>query len=208
MTEPTPVPAERSDLNGFQIKDLLDFDRISEETRRLKRKSIPDYRRISVYYKSSRQYWKERSRRKQVLQLLNGGLDIGEIARQLGVNQKTIYRDLRKLERYIRGQINRKKYLLQQEEQKILEESLPPALSPAERYKRLIKLLFRARKLSKREECQRHNITVFFDMDNLKDGFPSILMEDKTSLFQTPYNITLAAKKEGQIHTLGRIRIG
>jgi transposase-like protein len=197
MTEPTPVPAERSDLNGFQIKDLLDFDRISEETRRLKRKSIPDYRRISVYYKSSRQYWKERSRRKQVLQLLNGGLDIGEIARQLGVNQKTIYRDLRKLERYI-----------QQEEQKILEESLPPALSPAERYKRLIKLLFRARKLSKREECQRHNITVFFDMDNLKDGFPSILMEDKTSLFQTPYNITLAAKKEGQIHTLGRIRIG
>jgi DNA-binding CsgD family transcriptional regulator len=199
--------AERSDLNGFQMKEPLNFDRESAQLRQLKRNRTPDYRRIHVYSKSSKQYWKERGRRKQILELLNEGLSFGEIAKRLGVNQKTVHRDMQKLERYVKGQISRKAYLLEQEQRKQLEES--SGLSLAERYKALSNLMFRARKLSKKEEYERHNKTIVIDLDNLTpDGYPRVLMAKPSSPFKTPYKINFIASKDGKPQIIGGIQIG
>lgn len=207
MNAQMTVLAERTDLNGFQISKSLNFSTKSAETRQLKHNSSPDYRRIRVYFKSSKQYWKERNRRKQILELSNKSLSFGKIAKRIGVNQKTVYRDMQKLERYMKSQINRKAYLFQQEQRRQLEES--SGLSIAERYKALSNLMFRARRLSKKEEYERHNKTIVIDLDNLTpDGYPRVLMDKPSSPFKTPYNINFIASKDGKPRILGGIQIG
>lgn len=207
MNAEMAVLQERNDLNGFQMKETPSFDRESTQPRQLKRKRTPDYRRIHVYSKSSKQYWKERDRRKQILELFNEGLSFGEIAERLGVNRRTVRRDLQKLERYVKGQISRRAYLLEQEQRKQLEAL--SELSLVERYKALTNLMFRARKLSKKEEYERHNKTIVIDLDNLTpDGYPRVLMGKPSSPFKTPYNINFVASKDDKPRILGGIQIG
>jgi len=208
MNAEMAVSVERNDLNGFQMEQTHHFDTESAQTRQLKRKRAPNYRRIRVYSKSSKQYWKERNRRKQVLELFNEGLSFGQIAERLDVNRRTVRRDIQKLERYMKGQINRETYLLQQEQRKQLEESVS-GLSLEERFKALTNLMFRARKLSKKEEYERHNKTIVIDLDNLTpDGYPRVLMDKPSSPFKTPYNINFIGSKDGKPRIIGGIQIG
>jgi DNA-binding NarL/FixJ family response regulator len=53
------------------------------------------YRRIGKYYKSLEKFKAEKHRRKQALELQNQGLTIKQIARQLGVSERTVKRDFR-----------------------------------------------------------------------------------------------------------------
>jgi DNA-binding CsgD family transcriptional regulator len=55
------------------------------------------YRKIGKYVKSIGQYKRERERRKIVFQLYSKGYTQKQIAEQIGVSPKTVYRDLKKL---------------------------------------------------------------------------------------------------------------
>jgi len=55
------------------------------------------YRQMFQYSKSIREYKKERERRKTVFQLYSQGYTQKQIAEQIGVSPKTVYRDLKKL---------------------------------------------------------------------------------------------------------------
>jgi transcriptional regulator with XRE-family HTH domain len=58
------------------------------------------YRKKAKYTKSIYQYKRERARRKQVWQLWNEGFSQKQIAEKLGVSEKTVGRDWRKLLSY------------------------------------------------------------------------------------------------------------
>jgi DNA-binding CsgD family transcriptional regulator len=55
------------------------------------------YRQMHQYSKSIREYKKERERRQKVFQLYSQGYTQKQIAEQIGVSPKTVYRDLKKL---------------------------------------------------------------------------------------------------------------
>jgi hypothetical protein len=61
----------------------------------VKRKAA--YRRIGKYYKGLEKYQSERARRKAVLALQDQGLNIKQIAQELGVSERTVKRDLAKI---------------------------------------------------------------------------------------------------------------
>lgn len=88
------------------------------QTRKIKRKKGPQYRQIDAYWKSREQYKKERQRRKQARELSRQGFNYTQIAEKLGVSEKTVYRDMKKLRPYILGQIRREWRLFDQEEQR------------------------------------------------------------------------------------------
>ncbi len=59
-----------------------------------------------------RQYQKERARRRKALKLLNQGFTLGQIAKQVNVDRRTVYRDLQRTERYAKTVITRNRVLL------------------------------------------------------------------------------------------------
>ena len=147
------------------------------------------------------------SAEEEALELAGQGLTLSQIAKEIGVSIKTVQRDLSKLERYVKGQINRRRYLLDQEHRRELESL--SATSFLERSKMLSRLLFHTRKLGRKEEYKQHNKTIFLDLDNLSvDGFPRLVTKSVSSTFKTPYNMTFIAVKQGQHHLLGNLRIG
>lgn len=163
------------------MKKKHKFNTENAQSRRLKRRKTPNYRVINKYSKSTQQYWKERHRRKQVLQLYQEGKSTREIAKALGICSRTVTRDMKKLNSYLKGQINRKRHLLDQERRRELESL--SAISLMERSKTLSCLLFHTKKLGQKEEFEQHNITIVLDMDNLTvDGFPNSLQRADRAL--------------------------
>ncbi len=204
--------AERGDLNDFQVKEAHIFNSenvITEHKRRLKRKKIPEYRRINSYFKGTRQYWKERNRRKQVMELSSKGLTLKQIAKEIGCSYRTVRRDAVKIERYVRGKFNSHMTQLQREARAKLDAEIE-ALGVSDydkRFKKLTNLMFKTRKLSQAEIEKQHNKVIVFDFDKPTDqGFPRILAEP--GVFKTPYNISFVAHRDGENHVLGGITIG
>jgi len=91
---------ETSFFSGFQRQDNSLFSSVSNKIGNKSRKKGPDYRRINRYFKSSKQYWRERNRRKTVWQLHSEGLTYPQIATKLGVSEKTVQRDMAKVAPY------------------------------------------------------------------------------------------------------------
>jgi DNA-binding CsgD family transcriptional regulator len=180
------------------------------QKRRLKRKKIPEYRRIKNYYKSTAQYWKERNRRQQVLKLTNEGYTLQQIAKEIGCSYRTVRRDAVKLERYIKGQFNCHMQQLQREATEKLNRELEglSIKDMGKRFQVLTRLMFRTRKLSKREIEKQHNGIVFLDFDRLElDGFPDLRLGNPNGQFKTPYTFSFIAVKNGKPHHLGAIKI-
>jgi hypothetical protein len=74
------------------------------------------YRKIRIYYKSSEQYWKDRNRRKLVLQLLEEGhLSYRQIPECLGICERTVKRDVAKLKSYSTRRVRHQMGLLRKE---------------------------------------------------------------------------------------------
>lgn len=90
----------------------------STQKRQLKPKRGPSYRRMNAYFKSRKQYKKERERRKRVRQLSKEGLTYPQIAEKLGVSEKTVYRDMKKQWPYLFGQLRRKWRMYDEEKQR------------------------------------------------------------------------------------------
>jgi transposase len=84
-----------------------------------------DYRRIKRYYKTSGQYWKEHNRRKQILCLFEEeNLNRRQIAKRLGVSERTIKRDIAKIRPYQECKFRHQSRLLQKENDEKFEAEL------------------------------------------------------------------------------------
>ena len=91
---------EISSLSGFQPQDTATFTATHDEKTPGKRKRGPDYRRIRTYWKSTKQYVKERNRRRTVWQLHSESLTYRQIAAKLSISEKTVQRDMAKVAPY------------------------------------------------------------------------------------------------------------
>jgi DNA-binding CsgD family transcriptional regulator len=203
--------AERSSLSGFQLKETASFDSKMNKKRHLKRKSTPEYRRINRYFKATKQYWKERNRRKQVLKLSHEGYTLQQIAKKLRVSYRTVRRDMVKLRPYIKGQFNKHMAQLQREYREKLNRELE-GLSIKDINKRFVaitNLMFKTRKLSKQEIFKQHNNIIFVNMDKLNSqGLPTIDLAFSKTRFKTPYSLDVVAVKNNDKYVLGGLRIG
>jgi len=163
----------------------------------------PLYRRKHAYVKGIEQYWKERTRRKQVWEL-SGKLKQNEIAEKLGVSVRTVQRDVAKVRRYYRGQFNR--FVRQLKEEKIQQvRAVLEGKTPIEQLKILSNLLAQQRK---EEESRKRFMRTFFiiiDLDDMTNGFPSF-----RTFYASPYvnfkegvQFVIRCIKNGQKHDLG-----
>ena len=69
-------------------------------------KGDAEYRRIRRNFKGLERYKVEKARRQRVLELQNQGMPLGDIAVRLGVSVSTVKRDLRKVQRFVKGNFN------------------------------------------------------------------------------------------------------
>lgn len=194
---------ESGQKNGFQPQEPCTFSKENAQRKLIKHRNRPDYRKISSYYKGSEQYWKERERRKKVSELVNQGLSLRQVAKQLGISRRTIYRDLQKVERYLKGQVNSK--LLQQDlERKRQLEQTFEGMSTPERFKLLTKLMVKGMQASKQRHHASHDVNILINLDDLKEGLPSIKDEplQTDAQLMLPLNLIFIAIKNGERHVL------
>jgi len=161
-------------------------------------------KRINRYFKSTKQYWKERNRRKQVKELRYFQfLSQEEIAAKLGINVSTVKRDLKKVERFVRGNLNRAKRLMDEKWHRDYEKAIE-GLSLSEQFDYLSKLWEKYRKVYHSREYNRHVIKFFIDLDYIQhDGFPKIKMWPRHSKDLTaPYIFKFICIKNGEKHEL------
>jgi transcriptional antiterminator len=154
---------------------------------------------------------RESNRRKQVIKLSHEGFTLQQIAKEIGCSYRTIRRDAEKLERYIKGQFNSYMEQLQREAREKLNRELEglSMKDMSKRFMAITKLMFRTRKLSKREIEKQHNNTIFIDFDNpTLDGNPTIKIAYPHSTFKTPYNLSLVSVRSGKMKVVGGIKIG
>jgi hypothetical protein len=58
-------------------------------------------------------------------------------------------------------------------------------------------------RVSKRRHFEKHNLNALVNMDDLADGLPSIVPENKTTTLTLPYNINFIVVKNGEKNVLG-----
>ena len=116
--------SKRLDSSDFQQSENDAFSRGLDPKRRVKKRYVPQYRRIQTYCKSTKQYWKERNRRKKARELSAQGFTYEQIAEKLGVSLSTVKRDMKKLRPYILGQFRREMRLFHEEQQRKFRQQM------------------------------------------------------------------------------------
>jgi len=162
--------AETSDSLKIQQRDDYSFDK----KRRLKlHRNAAKYRKMRCYVKSIGQYKRERLRRKRVRQLSNEGKTYPQIAKELGISERTVARDMKKQKTFQIGQFHKTLRKLEQDQiDKFNRETAH--LTPVQRFQVLTDLLLKQESLFKMREYNRHQIKIIIDMNDLTDGCPSI----------------------------------
>ena len=182
--------------NGFQLDKSDSFSSVLDKKRQLKHKKIPQYRRINTYFKSTKQYWKERNRRKQIMELAYVQfLNQKEIATKLGISVSTVKRDLRKVRRFIRGQTNRAIRIMREERHRAFEQAME-GLSLREQFDYLSMEMERYKKIWHNREYRRHYQIILIDMTQLdKYGIPKLtLIPGGNQTLAYPYKIRVQVK--------------
>jgi transposase len=194
---------------GFQESEIKDFSSLLDNSRLLKKRKGPEYRKINRYFKSKTQYWKERNRRKRAWELSGQGLNYKQIAGKLGVSEKTIQRDIKKIQPYyLRLSRNYFKKLEQERIDNLNAELEGKTLS--QRFSILTKKMIAYRYLLKQREYNRHMIKIIIDMDDLTCGFPAIRLWPKLpiSLRSRPYYFQFHVQRNGKQYYMGEIKLG
>ncbi len=182
--------AKRGEVQGFQQPNLPTFSMEKTQRHLIKHRNRPSYRRICVYFKSPKQYQKERQRRPQELKLLSQGCSFLQIAKVIVVSKRTVKRDLKKVERYIKGQINSKLYQKDKEQQAELNKLSD--LELFERYKALTCLMLKVL----RAEKQRLTFEIILNQDDMRNGFPTVTHSEPGSI-SLPFTFNLFFIKDG-----------
>ena len=193
---------ERSLNNSFQLSNSEAFSSISPLKRQLRPQKGPSYRKINRYFKSRKQYKKERDRRKQILQLYLVEYRTQKyIADKSGVSVSTVKRDLKKLRRYITGQTNRAIRQFQEEQRQRFEQRVE-GLSLRERFDVLSAEMDRFRKLRSGANYRGHYTIFHLDMTQPGAyGIPKL-----TILPQQTRNKTWAFPHKVNVHIKGRYK--
>ena len=168
------------------------------QTRKIKRKKGPQYRQIDAYWKSREQYKKERQRRKRVRELSAEGFTYRQIAKRLGISEKTVYRDMKKVWPYILGQVRRKWRQFDQERQREFQEGMD-GLSLMERFKVLSEALHRRMDAMKAMDNYHGHYTIFLlDLTETdKYGIPKLTQlphQTRGQPLMYPYKIRVVVK--------------
>lgn len=137
----------------------------------------PRYRCIKKYVKSIKQYKKERQRRHWLKFLVEHGFSQKQIARRLGVSERTVRNDWRKLRNYVKGQIRANREML--ERHRILEFNQQIAgltLTQECRFlkKRVEEKIKQRQRIDKLLYKIRRHITFTINLDDCTGGIPAI----------------------------------
>lgn len=146
-----------------------------------------------------------------MLKLTHEGYTLQQISEEIGCSYRTVRRDALKLRPYAKGQFNAHMAKLQREARERLNRELEgfSACDMSKRFMAITKLMFKTRKLSKREIEKQHNNIIFIDFDkSTLDGDPAIKIGYPHSTFKTPYNLSLVSVHNGKMKVLGGIEIG
>ena len=196
---------KRDLINGFQLDENKAFSSVKAEKRPLKAKRTPEYRRIDRYFKSTRQYKKERNRRKKILHLwLVEFKSQKEIADKLGVSVSTVKRDQKKLRRYVTGQNNRAIRLMRDERHRAVEQAME-GLPLRERLDYLSLQIEKQKKFWRRRGYRGHYKIFHLDMTKAdKYCIPKLTILPRQTANKTlayPYKIRVVIKGayEGKI---------
>lgn len=197
---------------AFQLPGPAESSTGKELKRHEIRRDRPLYRQTHRYLKRKEQYWKERNRRKEALRLnVEEHLDYRQIAEGLGVSEKTVQRDLKKISRYHLGQLRR---TYESQEQAILKEvdAQMESMTLTQRLEFISKSLTQRLNFLKQREYSRHNIRLTIDLDNpLPGGSPSFSLWPKPPTkvaTSQPWNIHIFCLENGKKHPLGNLTIG
>ena len=137
----------------------------------------PRYRRMKKYVKSVKQYKKERQRRRLIKFLVEQGFTQKQIAEKLGVSERTVRNDWKKLRNYLKGQIRVNREML--ERQRILEfnqQIVGMTLTQECRFlkKRVEEVIRLRQRIDKFLDKTREYVTFTIDLDDCTDGIPAI----------------------------------
>jgi hypothetical protein len=96
-----------------------------------------------------------------------------QIAKELGISERTVARDMKKQRTFQIGQFHNAIRKIEQDQiDKFNKETAH--LNPVKKFQVLIELLIKQRSLFKMREYNRHQIKIIIDMNDLTDGCPSI----------------------------------
>ncbi len=160
------------------------------------------YRRVGKYYKTSSQYWKERSRRKLVLRLHEEEhLSCGQIAERLKVSVRTVNRDLAKIKPYYERRIRHYRDELRKEgSNSEVEEAAFEARSLREQLD-ILRVQWKSLKELVKQQNRpytRHQIQFILNLDEIINGLPSLKILPDVSRIQmkTPITISIVCLKD------------
>ena len=198
-----------ADLLSFQDSESKTFSSVLIKKSTKNPPKGPKYRVISKYLKSKNQYWRERNRRKKVWELTGQGFNYKQIAEKLGVSEKTVQRDIKKIQPYYTRLSS--KYFRDLEQQRIgnLNAELE-GKTLFQRFNILTKKMVDYRFLMKQREYKRHMIKIIIDMDDQTYGFPAIHLWPKPplSLGGRPYYFQFHVQRNGEQIYIGEIKLG
>ena len=192
--------AEIADLLRFQDKEIQDFSSDYCNSRSLKEQKGPQYRKINRYYKIKSQYWRERNRRKKCWKLSGQGYTYKLIADKLGVNEKTVQLDIKKIRPYY-FRLSRNYFRKLEEERRKEFDAKLEGKTLHQRYKFLSEAMVEQRNLWKIREYRRHSQIISVDMTQQEYGLPKIsfiLRGNQTLAYPYKIRVHVKANFEGK----------
>lgn len=205
-------PGQNRNAENERLRKLLDLGDF-QQTNSEGFSSVLDtkgavYRRINVYSKSTEQYWKERNRRKKVWQLSGEGFTYKQIAEKLGVNEKTVQRDINKVRPYYIGRIRRAFRIMEEEYDRKFKEELE-GKNLVQQLSILTQRVTRYKKLMQVRKYLRHTMFITFDLDAaVKGEFPISFKPTPPVSFTKPFQIHFRMKINGKMVRLAELKIG
>jgi hypothetical protein len=160
-----------------------------------------EYRRINVYYKGLEKSKAERARRRRILELQSQGYTIKQIALLLFVSERTVKRDLSRIEPYVKKKMTQ----LQRELDTELTDWFS-GLSLGQQLAVVKKNLKRQRKQEASHRCRSLNVTV--DLDEVFAGRFGVLFKPDLPINMDDYGrITLMLEAGGLKQAVARIYV-
>ena len=205
---------ESSSNQAFRDSDTDTFDSEKAQERGARalnsKERGPKYRLTQHYVKSIGQYKKERLRRKQIWALSSEGLTQKQISEKLGVSEKTVQRGLKRVSQYYLGRLRRTYEVSERARMQELCAEIE-AMTFAERFVFIAKLLKERKKITEVREYLRHHIHLIIDLDHLlPNGLPSCSLWPKAPInidTSQPWNIRVFCAKNGEKYDISNLTL-
>jgi hypothetical protein len=196
---------ETDDILRFQQPNSQHFSSKNNKKHTKKQPKRPKYRVINKYVKSKKKYWRERNRRKKVWEL-SGKLTYKQIAEKLGISEKTVQRDMKKISPYYIRLSSKYLRELKQERNMNLDAILE-GRSFHQQFKILTDLWIKHQKLMKYKKYVRHLLKVIIDMDDVTEGCPRITIWPRHWSGELPIHLRFIVKYDEEKEIVGELTL-